>query len=58
MEQHGATENARMENVAPSIMQGWKTRDWKTWHQCIGVENAGPNAMECWKCNNERNCKV
>ena len=22
------------------------------------VENAGPNAMECRKCNNEQNCKV
>jgi len=33
---YGATENARTENAAPSKMQGWKTRDWKMRHQCVG----------------------
>jgi len=31
----GATENSRTENAAPLKMQGWKTRDWKTRHQCV-----------------------
>jgi len=42
----GATENARTENEIPSKMQGWQTRNWKMWHQCVRVENSGPNAME------------
>ena len=54
----GVTENARTEDAAPSKMQGWKTRDWKTRHQCVGVENTGPNATERRKYNNEQNCKV
>jgi len=37
----GATENAGVENMAQSKMQGWKTREWKTWHQIAGVENTG-----------------
>ena len=37
----GATENAGVENAAPSKMQGWKTREWKTRHQMTWVENAG-----------------
>ena len=41
-----------------SKMQGSKTRDLNMWHQCIGVENAGPNAMKRRKCNNEQNCRV
>jgi len=56
----GATENARLENPAPSKIQGWKTRnwkpgtksqgwktrDWKTRHQLAGVENEGINCMD------------
>jgi len=42
----GATENARLENPAPSKIQGWKTRNWKTRHQIAGVENEGINCMD------------
>jgi len=42
----GVTENAGLENPAPSKMQGWKTQDWKTWDHLTGVENARPVAME------------
>jgi len=31
------------ENAAPSKLQGWKTREWKTQHQVAGVENAAPD---------------
>jgi len=41
----GATENARTENWAPSKMQGWKTLDWKTRHQCVGGGKCG---TECY----------
>ena len=41
---HGATENARLELLAPSKMQGWKMQDWKYRHQTAGVENAGPSS--------------
>ena len=37
----GATENAGVENVAPSKMHGWKTQEWKRWHEVTRVENAG-----------------
>ena len=36
----GTTEKARTENSAPSKMQGWKTRERKTRHQCAAVEKA------------------
>ena len=42
----GATENARLENLAPSKTQGWKTRDRRTRHQLAGVENEGVNCMD------------
>ena len=53
----GATENARTESAAPSKMQGWKTRDWKTWHhmtrvETAGLENAAP-VCRGWKCGTE-----
>jgi len=32
----GLTENAGVENAAPSKLQGWKTREWKTSHQVQG----------------------
>jgi len=32
----GLTENAGVENMAPSELQGWKTREWKTRHQVQG----------------------
>jgi len=44
--ERGATENARLENPAPSKIQGWKTRDRKTRHQLAGVENEGINCMD------------
>jgi len=37
----GATENAGVENVAPSKMHGRKTQEWKTRHEMTWVENAG-----------------
>jgi len=43
----GTVKNAGVENAR------LETRD-----QCVGVENAGPNAMERRKYNNEQNCKV
>jgi len=36
----GATENAGVENAAPSKMQRLKMRDWKRRHQMTWVENA------------------
>jgi len=33
----GLTENAGVENAAPSKLQGWKTREWKTRHQVQGL---------------------
>jgi len=29
------------ENAAPSKMQWWEMRDWKTWHHMTGMKNAG-----------------
>jgi len=49
----GATENA-----APSKMQGWKTRGWKTQHQCVGGAKCDTEYYETPECNNEQNCKV
>ena len=37
----GATENAGVENAEIS-----KMREWKSWHQKAGVENAGETSME------------
>jgi len=36
----GATENARHENAAQRIMQGWKMQEWKMRHKTAGLENA------------------
>jgi len=43
---HGATKNAGVENEGASKMKGWKSREWKSWHQKVGVENAGETSME------------
>jgi len=40
-----STKNARTENAAPSKMQGWKTREWKMRHQCVGCGKCG---TECY----------
>jgi len=37
----GATENAGMENVIRSKMQGRKMQEWKNWEHIARVENAG-----------------
>ena len=31
----GSIESARAENSARSKTQGWKTREWKKWHQNV-----------------------
>jgi len=35
-----------MEIAKASKMQEWKTREWKSWHQNTGVENAKEASME------------
>ena len=40
----GATENAGVENVTTE-RGGWKTQEWKTWHQNAGVINARVTAV-------------
>jgi len=38
---HGATENAGVENAIRSKMQGWNMQEWKSREQIAGLENAG-----------------
>ena len=42
----GATENAGVEKVIRSKLQGWKMQEWKKREQIAGVENAGVSRME------------
>ena len=42
----GGAENTRVENAIESGQVGmkkqrWTTREWTTWHEDVGVENAG-----------------
>ena len=36
----------RGSGILSTKQQGWKTREWKSWHQNTGVENAGEASME------------
>jgi len=42
----GATENAGVEKVIRSKLQGWKMQEWKKREQIAGVENARVSRME------------
>ena len=43
---NGTTEIAGVDNVARSKKQGWTTREWTTWHEEAGVDNAGVSDHE------------
>jgi len=49
----GETKNEGVENARASKVQEWKTREWKSWHQNTGVENAREAIMESQNAPNQ-----